>query len=104
MVVMEALMVQLPFPAELGNTGLLHQLGESHVPVKTFGSESVHAIITYKWKKFAERAILIKTIVYLLYLAAYTVYAIIIRCGTERHPSTRPLSVPLSSEQAPSPP
>lgn len=79
MVVMEAVMVRLPFPAAIGNDSLLHTLGESRVPVRTFGSETVNAIITYKWRKFAQRQIYTKTIIYMVYLLLYTVYAILLR-------------------------
>eukprot|EP00955_Chlamydomonas_euryale_P057199 356692-Chlamydomonas_euryale.AAC.7 len=72
---MEAVMVQLPFSAQLGNDGLLHKLAEANLPVKTFGSETLRAIIMFKWKKFSQRAILIKTIIYLAYLFIFTAYA-----------------------------
>lgn len=75
MVVMEAVMVQLPFPAEVGSEGLLHKLGESNLPVKAFGSDTVQAIIMFKWRKFSQRAILIKTIIYMAYLFVFTAYA-----------------------------
>ncbi|KAG1679114.1 hypothetical protein FOA52_000469 [Chlamydomonas sp. UWO 241] len=78
MVVMEAVMVQLPFPAEIGSDGLLHKLGESNLPVKTFGSATVQAIILWKWRKFSQRAIIIKTAVYLAYLFLFTAYAVLL--------------------------
>ncbi len=39
MVVMEAVMVQLPFAGSFGAHSLLHELVESSVDVKTFGAQ-----------------------------------------------------------------
>lgn len=41
MVVMEAVMVQLPFANSFGANSLLNELVESDVDVKTFGSDTV---------------------------------------------------------------
>lgn len=80
MVVMEAVMVRLPFCASIGHGSVLDTLVESNVPVKTFGSETVKAIITYKWRKFAQRQIYTKAILYMTFVLLFTAYAIILRC------------------------
>lgn len=77
MIVMEAAMVVLPFSADQGKGSVLHTLVESAVPVETFGSETVKAIIDYKWRRFARRQIYTKGGVYLLFVTLFTVYAIL---------------------------
>lgn len=73
MVVMEAVMVRLPFAAGRGKGSLLHTLVESDVPVETFGSSTVRAIIDYKWRRFAKRQIYTKSLIYLIYVLLFTV-------------------------------
>ena len=80
MVVMQACMVQLPFAASLGEESLLLRLVESAVAVNAYGSETLNAVITFKWRKFARREIYTKTVIYMSFLVVYTVYAIILRC------------------------
>ena len=80
MVVMQAAMVQLPFAAAVGEDSLLLRLVESDVAVNAYGCETLNAVIMYKWRQFAMRDIYTKTIIYLVFLAAYTAYAIILRC------------------------
>ena len=63
MVVMEASMVRLPYAANLGKGSMLHTLVESSVPVQAYGSETVKAIIHYKWQKFAKWKIFTKAVV-----------------------------------------
>lgn len=79
MVVMQAAMVQLPFAASLGEDSLLLRLVESAVAVNAYGSETLSAVITFKWRKFAMREIYTKTIIFMTFLAIYTIYAIILR-------------------------
>ncbi|KXZ50265.1 hypothetical protein GPECTOR_17g904 [Gonium pectorale] len=77
MALMEACMVRLPFAAASGKTSVLHTLVESGVPVQTFGSDTVKAIVDYKWRNFAQRRIYIKALVYLLYTVLFTVFAVL---------------------------
>eukprot|EP00798_Chlamydomonas_sp_ICE-L_P021486 gene21486-28462_t len=77
MVMMEASMVRLPYAASLGKGSILHTLMESDVPVQTFGSDTVKAVINYKWKNFAMWKIFTKAIIYIFFIAVFTVYAII---------------------------
>ncbi|GFR49848.1 hypothetical protein Agub_g11948 [Astrephomene gubernaculifera] len=77
MALMEACMVRLPFAANSGKTSVLHTLVESSVPVQTFGSDTVKAIVDYKWRNFAQRRIYIKALVYLLYTILFTVFAVL---------------------------
>ncbi|EFJ51236.1 hypothetical protein VOLCADRAFT_88109 [Volvox carteri f. nagariensis] len=77
MALMEACMVPLPFAAASGKTSVLHTLVESSVPVQTYGSDTVKAIVDYKWRNFAQRRIYIKALVYLLYTVIFTVFAVL---------------------------
>ncbi len=79
MVVMQAVMVQLPFAGSLGYDSMLQRLVESDVGVNTFGSETVKAVIAFKWKKFAMRQIYTKTFIYMSFLSAFTIFAVIYR-------------------------
>ncbi len=79
MVVMQAMMVQLPFAGSMASNSLLMRLVESAVGVNTYGSETVKAVIAYKWKTFAGREIYRKAIYYMIFLAVWTVFAIIYR-------------------------
>jgi hypothetical protein len=45
--------------------------------VETFGSSTVRAIIDYKWKRFARRQIYTKSLVYLVYVLLFTVFAVL---------------------------
>lgn len=75
MALMEACMVPLPFAAASGKTSVLHTLVESSVPVQTYGSDTVKAIVDYKWRNFAQRRVYIKALVYLNYTLIFTVFA-----------------------------
>jgi hypothetical protein len=77
MMVVEASMVQLPFALKFGQGSLLNDLVEADVPVQTFGSATVSAIIDYKWNKFARRAIFSKLLVYLTFTLLFTIYGIL---------------------------
>ncbi|GIL81855.1 hypothetical protein Vretimale_1435 [Volvox reticuliferus] len=77
MALMEACMVPLPFAAASGKTSVLHTLVESSVPVQTYGSDTVKAIVDYKWRNFAQRRIYIKALVYLLYTIIFTIFAVL---------------------------
>ncbi len=79
MVVMQALMVQLPFAGSLGHDSMLMRLVESAVGVNAYGSETVRAVIAFKWKKFARRDIYTKAVLYLIFLAIWTAFAILYR-------------------------
>jgi hypothetical protein len=79
MVVMQAAMVQLPFAALIGQNSLLQRLVESDVAVNAYGCETLNAVITFKWRKFAMREIYTKTIIFMTFLVTYTVYAIVLR-------------------------
>ena len=81
MVVMQAAMVQLPFAASIGESSLLLRLVESDVAVNAYGCETLNAVITFKWRKFAMREIYTKTIIFMTFLVTYTVYAIVLRLG-----------------------
>ncbi|GFH15518.1 uncharacterized protein HaLaN_11758 [Haematococcus lacustris] len=78
MIVMEAAMVRLPYAATVGAQSILSTLVESTVPVETFGSATVKAIIDYKWKRFARRRIYTKSLVYLIYVLLFTAFAVVI--------------------------
>ncbi len=78
-------MVRLPFSCSIGPGSLLNTLIESDVPVDTFGSKSIHAMITYKWRKFAQKETYTKTILYLTFVLLYTAYAIVLRCVCLTH-------------------
>ncbi|GIL43770.1 hypothetical protein Vafri_1390 [Volvox africanus] len=77
MALMEACMVPLPFAAASGKTSVLHTLVESSVPVQTYGSDTVKAIVDYKWRNFAQRRIYIKALVYLVYTIIFTIFAVL---------------------------
>eukprot|EP00798_Chlamydomonas_sp_ICE-L_P018883 gene18883-25441_t len=77
MVVMQASMIPLPYATDLGNGTFLQKLLESDVPVQTYSSDTVRAIIDYKWKKFAKRKIYTKALVYLSFIAVFTAFAIL---------------------------
>ena len=79
MVVMQAAMVQLPFAAAVGDDSLLLRLVESDVAVNTYGCETLNAVISFKWRKFAMREIYTKTIIFMTFLVTYTAYAVILR-------------------------
>ncbi len=57
MVVMEAAMVRLPFAVSRGHDSLLRTIVEADVAVEIFGSETLKAIIAYKWQEFAKRQV-----------------------------------------------
>ena len=57
MVVMEAAMVRLPFAAASGTDSLLRTIVEADVPVETYGSETLKAIIAFKWQEFARKQV-----------------------------------------------
>ncbi|KAG2499706.1 hypothetical protein HYH03_002641 [Edaphochlamys debaryana] len=77
MALMEACMVRLPFAAASGKSSVLHTLVESSVPVQTFGSDTVKAIVDYKWRNFAQRRIYIKALVYVIYTLLFTIFAVL---------------------------
>ena len=79
MTVMRASMVRLPFAAGTGDNSLLLRLVDSNISFNAYGCETLNAIIDYKWQRFAKRSIYTKMIIYLIYIAAYTAFAIIIR-------------------------
>ena len=79
MVVMQATMVRLPFTANTGDNSLLMRLVKSGVSFNAYGCDTLDAIITFKWQTFAMRAIYRKMIIYLIFLAAFTAYAILVR-------------------------
>eukprot|EP00798_Chlamydomonas_sp_ICE-L_P023436 gene23436-30721_t len=77
MVMMRASMVRLPYSASLGKDSLLETLvSNAQVPVMTFGSNTVKAIINYKWDRFAKRQIFFKALIYMVFIITFTLYAI----------------------------
>ncbi len=51
------------------------------VPVNTYGSDSIKAIIDFKWKKFGQSSVLKKACLYMTFVLVYTIYAILLRWG-----------------------
>eukprot|EP00798_Chlamydomonas_sp_ICE-L_P018926 gene18926-25491_t len=71
-------MVKLPYAARIGKDSILETLiGNTQINVKTFGSETLKAIINYKWDRFAKKQIFTKALVYMVFISIFTVYAII---------------------------
>eukprot|EP00201_Polytomella_parva_P015433 CAMPEP_0175051112 /NCGR_PEP_ID=MMETSP0052_2-20121109/7617_1 /TAXON_ID=51329 ORGANISM="Polytomella parva, Strain SAG 63-3" /NCGR_SAMPLE_ID=MMETSP0052_2 /ASSEMBLY_ACC=CAM_ASM_000194 /LENGTH=541 /DNA_ID=CAMNT_0016315357 /DNA_START=84 /DNA_END=1705 /DNA_ORIENTATION=- len=87
-ILMEASMVQLPFAVASGKDSLLHTMVESAVPVQAFGSDTVKAIIDFKWNRFARIKIYSKFLLYFFFVLVYTVGAILFSRDTVSQTTT----------------
>ncbi|MEW5316534.1 MAG: hypothetical protein WDW38_007902 [Sanguina aurantia] len=73
----KASMVLLPYACSIGRESLLHTLVESSVPVKAFGTPSIRAVIKHKWRLYARNKIAFRAVVFLIYVALFTVFGIL---------------------------
>jgi hypothetical protein len=73
----KASMVRLPYACSIGRDSLLQTLVESDVPVKVYGTPTLRAIIKHKWRLYARRKLLIRSLIYVFYVVMFTVTGIL---------------------------
>lgn len=73
----KASMVRLPYACSIGRDSLLQTLLESDVPVQTYGTPTLRAVIKHKWRLYARARLLTRASLYLLYTLLFTVYAVL---------------------------
>ncbi|GFR45654.1 hypothetical protein Agub_g7065 [Astrephomene gubernaculifera] len=73
----KASMVRLPYACSIGRDSLLQTLVESDVPVKAYGTPTLRAIIKHKWRLYARRKLLTRSLIYVCYVVLFTVTGIL---------------------------
>ncbi|KXZ51579.1 hypothetical protein GPECTOR_12g542 [Gonium pectorale] len=73
----KASMVRLPYACSIGRDSLLQTLVESDVPVKVYGTPTLRAIIKHKWRLYARRKLLTRSLIYVFYVIMFTVTGIL---------------------------
>ncbi|PNW77392.1 hypothetical protein CHLRE_10g434600v5 [Chlamydomonas reinhardtii] len=73
----KASMVRLPYACSIGRDSLLQTLVESDVPVKVYGTPTLRAIIKHKWRLYARRKLLVRSLIYVFYVIMFTVTGVL---------------------------